>query len=758
MRLIAFLDRLDGVRRVPSGHMARCPAHDDRQASLSVSEGDDGRILLRCHAGCETEAIVSAVGSRMSDLFPDARPAPPPRRGATIAAVYDYRDETNALRFQVVRLEPKGFRQRRPDGGGGWTWSLAGVRRVVYRLPELVAADPNAPVWIVEGEKDADRLARLGLVATTNPGGAGKWRFVAADAGRVLAGRAVILLPDNDDPGRKHAAEVAAALRDHARSVRILELPGLPPKGDVSTWLDAGGTVEELLRLARDAPEARAEGAAPSPGTGCTDLANAERFVRHHRERVRYLPQRDAWLLWDGRRWKVDERGDVDQLADLTARSIYAEAAAAPVAAERTRLATWAIASESAARLTALVRRARHQPGIAVLQAELDRDPYRLNVVNGTLDLRTGDLGPHRREELITRLAPVAYDPDATCPTWRAFLERVLPAEGLRVFLQRAVGYSLTGDTREHCFLLCYGTGANGKSTLLETIQALAGDYGRTAAATTFVAKQTDSVRNDLAMLDGARFVAASETESGRRLDEAFIKQVTGGDSVTARFLYGEYFTFKPQFKVWLASNYKPVVRGVDDGIWRRIRFVPFDVTIPPEERDKDLPAKLRAELPGILAWAVRGCLDWQREGLGDPPEVREATAEYREEMDPIGGFLEERCVLDDREQIVSKELYAAYVEWCQGAEERPLSSRAFGRCLAARGLQPVRLGHAVARGWRGISLCSADVCRRQQTSVSGNSILSTYTIEVPETKRQLRKASRRSARMRAVAAPASVP
>ncbi len=246
----ALLERLDGVRRSGAGWEARCPAHEDRRASLGVAEGQDGRALLTCHAGCDTAAIVSALGLTMADLFPPRERQDRPAR--KVVATYDYRDETGALLYQVVRFEPKGFAQRRPGGNGGWTWSMAGARRVLYRLPEVLAAvKAGRTLCVVEGEKDVDALAAVGVTATTNPGGAGKW---AAECGEALRGAKVMVLPDNDDPGRKHADQVAAALDGIAAEVRVVALPDLPPKGDVSDWLAAGGTVRDLARLWEAAP------------------------------------------------------------------------------------------------------------------------------------------------------------------------------------------------------------------------------------------------------------------------------------------------------------------------------------------------------------------------------------------------------------------------------------------------------------------------------------------------------------------------
>lgn len=254
------LGRLDLVVRRGEGWSARCPAHEDTVASLSVGVADDGTVLLRCHAGCAIEAVVEALGLTMRDLFP--QPDRGSRSQRRIAAAYDYRDAAGKLSYQVVRYEPKGFAARRPDGQGGWIWNLQGVERVLYRLPELLAADPDEPVLVPEGEKDVDRLRAVGFIATTNPGGAGKWR---PEYGEPLRGRRVLPLPDNDKPGREHARDVQTQVHGVAAGAWIVELPGLPPKGDVSDWFDAGGTADELRRLLLAASQATADAPAAGP-------------------------------------------------------------------------------------------------------------------------------------------------------------------------------------------------------------------------------------------------------------------------------------------------------------------------------------------------------------------------------------------------------------------------------------------------------------------------------------------------------------
>lgn len=471
--------------------------------------------------------------------------------------------------------------------------------------------------------------------------------------------------------------------------------------------------MSDLVDAEKLAEAAAAERCAKSPGSRelhegkhLTDAGNAERFEERHGPDVRHVRLWNKWLFWDGARFVPDETGEADRRALDTIRATYAEAAAAPTRKERAAIASHAKSSESAARLRSLLAVAASLDGIAARGEDFDRDPWLLNVANGTLDLRTGSLREHRREDLQTKVIPVPYDPASKADTFRAFLDRVLPAEDVRDFVQRAIGYSLTGCTDEQVMFMCWGTGANGKTTFTETMLSAMSDYGMKSPSEMVLAKRGDSIPNDVARLRGARFVAMAEIEDGRRLAEQRVKELTGGDTVTARFMRAEFFDFKPVAKFWVSTNHRPMVRGTDEAIWRRIRLIPFDVTIPAEERDAKLPEKIEAELPGVLAWAVEGCLEWQRSGLAPPPEVLAATENYRNEQDVLGAFLEERCHVVAGGWVSAADLYSAYRAWSEvSGERRPMAQRQFGMELAARGFVNDRKGHGGRRVWHGLGL-----------------------------------------------------
>ena len=443
----------------------------------------------------------------------------------------------------------------------------------------------------------------------------------------------------------------------------------------------------------------------PPTGFNLTDLGNAERFVEHHGEDLRYCYPWGRWLVWTGARWERDEAGKVHKRAKETVRSIYGEAATAENEDRRKALAKHATASEAEGKIRAMVELAKSE--VPVSPDELDAHPWLLNALNGTVDLRTGELREHRREDLLTKMAGAEYKPDAPAPTWEAFLERVLPSEDLRTFVQRGAGYSETGDTSEQCMFINHGAGNNGKSTFQEAFGEALGDYAMRTPTEMLMVKRSGGVPNDVARLKGSRFVTASETEEGRRLAESLIKDLTGQDTISARFMRGEFFDFKPTHKLWLSTNHKPEIRGTDNAIWRRIRLIPWTVTVPPAERDRNLPEKLRAELPGILAWSIRGCLKWRREGLKPPEEVRQATREYRAEMDVLAAFVADCCERGHDLKAYAGALWKAWQRWCEETGEQAGTQKRFGGRLSERGFLNHRDSRTGRKVWSGVSLRS---------------------------------------------------
>jgi len=375
------------------------------------------------------------------------------------------------------------------------------------------------------------------------------------------------------------------------------------------------------------------------------------------------------------------------EAAKDVAHQLLAEAVELPDPDRRKASVTKALAVQSAARIRAMVEMARTEPGVPVDPDELDRDPLLLNVRNGIVDLRTGRLLKHQPRRLLTKLADVDYDPEAEAPRWRAFIERILPDPEVQEFIQRFAGYALTGRVVEQIILFALGIGANGKTTLLDTLRHIMGDYAGQAAPDLLMRRREDPHPTGLADLHGQRLVLATETAQGRHLDEALVKRLTGGDRIKARLMHKDFFEFDPTHKIVVATNHRPGVDGTDHGIWRRIRLVPFDVVIPDDQQDKHLDAKLRAEAPGILRWAIDGARRWQESGLTEPAAVRAATADYRAEQDVIGDFITETCILLPGISTPFKDLYDAYQRWAEATGERPITKKRLGLSLSERGL-----------------------------------------------------------------------
>jgi putative DNA primase/helicase len=415
-----------------------------------------------------------------------------------------------------------------------------------------------------------------------------------------------------------------------------------------------------------------------------TDLANGRRLAVRHGENLRFTIER-GWFVWDRRRWECDEKMvAVQGFAKETARSIFDEIKGS---ADPKAMFAHARRSQSKKSIEAMIWLCRSEPGIAAHITEFDSDGWVLNLANGTLDLRTGELRAHRREDLISNLIEIAFDPAAECELWDAFLWRVLDQnEDLYGYLRRFVGYLLVGDTSDQSLHFLYGLGANGKSVFCEVLMRLLGEYAIAVSPDMIMLKRHGGIPNDVARLRGVRAAVMNETSQGARFDEAKLKDLTGGDTLTARFLHQEFFDFHPTHRIVIRGNHKPAINGTDEGIWRRLRLVPFVVQIPPDEQDRNLLRKLEAELPGILNWALQGCREWQAEGLKPPPIVADAVRAYREESDTLGRFVAERCEVRTLAQVKSSALFRRYQEFCQAAGERWIASKDFPPEVERRG------------------------------------------------------------------------
>ena len=441
-----------------------------------------------------------------------------------------------------------------------------------------------------------------------------------------------------------------------------------------------------------------------------TDLTNTLYFLRAYEDSIRYCITWDKFLVWNGTNWEIDARGFVQERIPILIHQMYRIMRFINDRILKADFEKHLIKSESFRRIQAIVGLLKMQPSIKVIEKELDTDNYLFNVEGLTLNLKTGKAKEPNIKNLITKKSRFIYEKDAECPTWNLFLMQIFNKDlQLIRFIQKAMGYALSGDVSEQCLFILWGTGANGKSTFLNVMLELFGDYALSTGIETFMKKNSEQ-SNDIARLKGMRLVTTSEIEQGRQISESLIKMVTGEDALTARFLYGEYFSFKPTFKIFMATNHKPKIRGADNGIWRRIKMIPFTVTIPPEQRDKNLTEKLIAENSGILNWLLKGYAMWKKEGLEEPAAVREANEEYRMDMDSVGTFVSDCLELDASLQwrLPTNMLYQTYIKWCNKNNERVMSQKWLGMRMSEKGFKRVitngqRLwcGLAVKLGWR---------------------------------------------------------
>ena len=446
-----------------------------------------------------------------------------------------------------------------------------------------------------------------------------------------------------------------------------------------------------------------------------TDFGNAERLVQMYGDEMLYVPEWKVWLVWDGRRWRPDTDGKAQRNAKQTVRALYAVATTTEDEDRRKRIAAWATRSEQAQRLKEMLNLAQTEAGMFVRPDQLDTHPWLLNVQNGTLDLQTGELRAHERADLLTKVLPIAYSPKAKCPRFDRFLKEVLPEPKERAFLQRAIGYSLTGLTVQEVMFMLVGPGSNGKSKLLETLRLLFGPFAQTAPTKLLMQDAFQSIPADLARLPGARFVTVIESERGQRLAEGTIKSLTSGDRMSARGLYQSPFEFTPTCKIWLATNHLPTIKGDDDGIWRRIILFHFNQRITGAKRDLHLGEKLKAELPGILRWGVEGVRAWQNDGFNPPESVVQAVVSYREQQDVPGQFLRDCTITQEDGWASTDALFQAYTAWCDHNGIRyPMTKGEIGKLMAERGYEESRRWSSTAvkgtkrkrvRGWSGLTL-----------------------------------------------------
>lgn len=626
------------------------------------------------HPEGETRQAWSHQGTHFdwSDVgpLPSARPpATPvaPRQVTTAAADIEEirallkRSKNAALQNALLGKAPaESPRNRRPGESSRYeTWrKLAADASMLVEsdVPTEALLDIFEPAWHAEVEQDPDDHTPLETV-------------------ELLFDTAL-----NSAPQRKaDIAERARVAKEkfYAASRRLL------PQS------------ENLAEIPQSEPLAEEENEHAQGRSIYTDLRNAERVRTLYGHQISYLPALQRWYMFEGKRWTENADG-VTRFAAASVRAMYVEAAQVEDLTTRDALFKWAFKSESSDRIRAAERLVKAHTSLHAQLEDFDSAPYLLNLDAGTVDLRTGSIRQHSYRDMLTKVLEVPWEPEATCPTWEGFLLRVQPDGEIRHFLQKAIGYSLTASVQEQLLFFLSGGGSNGKSTFLNTLQALLGEYATQGAPDLLLASSNERHLAEVAALHNKRVIVCSEVEKGRYFAEVRVKQLTGADSIDANFMYGNHFQFRPTFKIWLSANDKPPTKGTDHALWRRMVLVPFLKTISESEIDRQLDIKLRRELPGILQWAVRGCLLWQKEGLALPPSIKAAVKEYRADQDVLAHFLEDSCAGTPNGEMVYADLVRLYTSWWAATNQhgKPLSSRTLGNALRAKGLKVEYAGH----------------------------------------------------------------
>ena len=514
---------------------------------------------------------------------------------------------------------------------------------------------------------------------------------------------------------------------DEREMAQILRPDAMKGAKSEQTWAEFNASLD-LIGAPKDESRTERKG----PIFERSDVGNGERLVHHYGDRLRYVDKQSTWYLWDGMRWIADDTREIEIMAKETAETILHDAHGQSDEIVK-EIGKHYMKSRRLQGIRAMIEMAKSERTVAVTHQIFDNDQvdYKLNVLNGTIDLRSGELLKHDRLDHMTKIANVEYDPMAHCPTWIKFLERIMQDEHGQVqqdlieFLQRMIGYALTGSTSEQLFFILHGSGSNGKSTFFSAIEQILGEYAEQADASTFMVKNNQGVPNDIARLKGCRMVQTSETENNKPLAESLVKQLTGGDKIVARFLHQEFFEFKPKFKILFATNHKPRIKGNDHAIWRRIRLIPFKQTIGDDEKDPQLVNKLQAEASGILRWAIDGCLKWQQDGLKAPQAVIAATQAYRAEMDFIQAFFDEHIQIDKQAKTSNKDLYAAYRNYANESGEFVVSLRIFVEKIKEKiEIEDLPIRHVKDKygvHWIGIKLIERDIFNETIPSKEGS-------------------------------------
>lgn len=708
--------------------MTSIPQNHNRFLTIAPKEAKQGRAVFPCRGkfpaissedgghGCEDATTDEAIIQEWARLFPDAN-AGITFRHSSLEIGLDI-DTENLDKFQALAKEhgQEKFNTRAvKTGGGGYHFYFLRPQGVTLRN---ISKDEGLGF---ELKSNNQYLIAPGSI---HPETGKEYRLIADKPCEPLPGWIVALAtaPSTKTQTTQQPHKPIKKLTNAWHSELIAHIGRMRAKGlaeDEITNLalalnhDSGDDPlpdDEVIKMVREyAHQSKVNDDGSPKSDRLTDMGNGERLARNYGDIIRYCFDNNQWLIWNGKVWVWDSGGYIKVLAKKTARSIYNEAAQATDSKEAEAIAKYAHTSEGEARLSAMVALAQSEPGIPVKIADLNKNKWLLNCLNGTIDLKTGKLQAHNPADLITLQVPAEYQTEADAPTWLTFLNTFTSGDAkLQSYLQRAVGYSLTGNTGAQVVFLIYGLGSNGKSTFCTTIRELLDGYAaRLDAEDLMLAERHNrgQAKEGLADIQGKRFVVGSELQDGRQLNTSLLKDISGQDTIKARRLYSHEVEFMPECKVWLYGNHKPIVRDTTVSIWRRIKLIHCTANITESERIDDYFERyLKPELSGILAWAVQGCLDWQKEGLKDIETIKSATASYRTDEDDLGTFIEDCCVLEVDALIVKKELKALYSKWLEDTKADGITSqKIFKARLLEKGIVDGFTSDKKSRAWLGI-------------------------------------------------------
>jgi len=690
-----------------------CPLHEDKNpsASINVSKG-----VFNCHK-CGGMSLAKLADNMFWEAPPNIQQGVHRKAQLQEVARYDYRDESGKLLYQQVRFlmenGEKSFRGYNPETK---LWKLEGVRRVPYRLPELLKAiESKQHVFICEGEKDVETLVEWGFCATTNSNGAKSTKQWHEFAHYFPSAHPVFICPDADTVGMHHAEMIKEILERKQCNVRIINFgyPVAESHGkDVTDWQAEGHTREDLINLIGDTEDQQSESDIEQPDKE-NDYGHACMLAPFFIGRFRYALHRKCWMEYTGKVWEpINDEKLCCLAAEYLIKTYFERVQLAMQDYDKEMLSKSMRAWREAQKyhkIQGAVNFLKGWPGLLTQYFEWDQHPWLLNCQNGLIDLHDGTLTDHDPDKLITQFAPVEYNAKAEANLWNAHLEKFLPSPDVRRAMQRHLGLSLCGAQNSETFPIWYGTGANGKSTTIKIIQQVMGNYAIKAASDILIASKFDRHPAEIADLCGARLIFSVETDDNKRLAEAKVKELTGGDTLKARKMYGDFFQFEKTWTIFLLTNHKPVIRGTDHAMWRRIRLIPWSVKISDKDKmpQDDVIKYLKEENSAILNWLIAGLRDVLENPDWEAPEVQIATDDYRHDQDSLSAFFDECCEIDKSFAVSGADLYDEYCKYSENAGEKPFTHKTFSKCLKEREFELVmlRLDGTIKRCVKGIRL-----------------------------------------------------